>query len=462
MTKKGMGAFMRGFFKNIKGAVTVFITLLLIPAVLISGTAVDLARIHTARSILQDGNQLAANSVLTQYDALLHDLYGMFGLMADDPVLASMIDEYIEVAVFGEDWNEKGVGTLQLFYGSKLQSAEFAPAPEKNLRNADVLRRQIEEYMKFRAPVIIVKEFLDAIGDNKLKDDKEVVEKKLQIDSDIAEMYELYKRLYDAIVTADKCNQAIGGIAGGSFGSLSSTLTLIRQQFVDLRVCASKWQALDGSTDPDDLDDLTDTISKYTAILGNIRSYTIGGPRGSNWTAGSWGAVGNVKGLNAIMADAKAQGENFKPKFDEVVTIAREIDEKHDDLKKKIDDLEDKLKRKECSEDLQKALTERGSDGKSQIECYRELLQWDKIAEMASAFKTGGYSYIDDIFKPMLDEVRYRNSASPSGRSLSRDELANLEAVSGLGSSETATVAYGTSSYFASFPDDSVTYKMPP
>jgi len=62
---------LKNLIKNTQGAVTVFVTLLLIPAVLISGTAVDLTRIYTARSIVQDANQLAANSVLSQYNALL-------------------------------------------------------------------------------------------------------------------------------------------------------------------------------------------------------------------------------------------------------------------------------------------------------------------------------------------------------------------------------------------------------
>ena len=65
---------MKRFFHNCKGAVTVMVTLLLIPAILVSGTGVDLARIYAARSVVQDANQLAANSVLASYEALLHDL----------------------------------------------------------------------------------------------------------------------------------------------------------------------------------------------------------------------------------------------------------------------------------------------------------------------------------------------------------------------------------------------------
>ena len=93
---------MRKCFKDTKGAVTVFVTLLLIPAILISGSAVDLSRILTARSVMQDANQLASNSVLTQYNALLQDLYGLFGVAEDDPILGDLLDDYIKVAVFGE------------------------------------------------------------------------------------------------------------------------------------------------------------------------------------------------------------------------------------------------------------------------------------------------------------------------------------------------------------------------
>ena len=158
-----MGKFFHRLARDCKGAVTVFVTLLLIPAVLVSGTGVDLARLYTARSILHDANQLAANSVLASYDALLQDLYGLYGVMKDDPEFAAMVDEYIQVAVFGEDWVDREAGTFQLFYGSELIPGDVTPAEGKNLANQEVLRRQIEEYAKFRAPAIIVSEILDKL-----------------------------------------------------------------------------------------------------------------------------------------------------------------------------------------------------------------------------------------------------------------------------------------------------------
>ena len=444
---------MRKIFENTKGAVTVFISLLLIPAMLVSGTAVDLVRIHTARSIIQDANLLAANSVLTQYDALLYDIYGLLGVAEDDPILWDLLDEYIAVAVFGDEHQDKSLGTLQVFYGANLASEEVFFPEGKNLRKEDVLRRQIEEYVKFRGPILLVKEFIEKLTDNKIKEDAGVIDDKLKIDSSIADLCDKYRELYNAIVAADRCNQAIGGIAGGSFGNLSSLLTYIRDEFLDLARIYIAWSY---SEDPMEIANLE---WLYYAILSNIKSLTIGGQRSGFLPGGGWGRTGTINvGLNQAVINAKQQADDFKPKFDVVVSISREIDGMKRELTRKIDELENRLNSGECSPELVAAFTDRhGSPSKSIIERYRDILKWD-VEPMATAYRNGGYSYIDDIHKPMVDSVRYRNADNPSGASLSRDELASLS------SDRSFILPSGGSRavIFAGFPAGSVTYKMEP
>ena len=120
------------FWRDCKGAVTVFVSLLLIPAILITGTGVDLARIYTARSIVQDANQLAANSVLASYDALLQDLYGLFGFMKDSEEIGNMVKSQIELAIKGQEGVGDHVGSGQmlfkLFDGSNLQPGTVSVA----------------------------------------------------------------------------------------------------------------------------------------------------------------------------------------------------------------------------------------------------------------------------------------------------------------------------------------------
>ena len=440
---------MRGFLKNTKGAVTVFVTLLLIPAILVSGTVVDLARIHTARSILQDANQLAANSVLTQYNALLYDLYGIFGVASNDPILGDLLDNYIRVSVFGEELPGTKLGTLQLFYGSDLSMDRVRFARAKNLGDEDVLRRQIEEYMKFRAPVIIVKELIDAIGGNKIKEDTAVIEDKLAIDSDIAELYEKYKELYDAINAADLLLSPIYGISGGNFASVSNCFVNLRNYFIELKNCYSAWER------EEEEDARAEYEARYNDVLRHIEALITGGP--SPITSN------NPVGLNASIEKAKDKGEEFKQKFDAVISVAREIDNIHDDLSRKVDELERKLEKDECSGQLKRALTEKNGDPPmTLIERYRDILKWENIEGMSTVFKNNGCSYIDIQFKPMLDGVKYRNVNNPGSGSLSRTELASISSNSGFALSDSVSAANSRVALYAGYSQESVKYHMPP
>ncbi|MCL2663179.1 MAG: DUF5702 domain-containing protein [Oscillospiraceae bacterium] len=444
------------FIRNTKGAVTVFVTLLLIPAVLISGTAVDLARIHTARSIVQDANQLAANSVLTQYNALLKDLYGLFGVAEDDPILWQLLDEYIAVSIFGEDGQDRSLGTLQLFYGSNISLAEPYFADGKDLRNEDVLRRQIEEYMKFRGPVIIVQDILELLGSSSFREDSGVIKDKLEIESAIAGIYEKYKELYNAIVAADRCDQVSGGLIGGTVATVSSSLELIRQQFVNLRACYVSWEKASTSSAKNDI------AARYEAILANIRSRTIGGPVGSNWSNGRWQSTTNPQGLNKTIEGAKERAERFKQNFDRVVSIAQQLDAMKAELEIKIDSLEQRINSGESNAELRAALTERtGTPPKSIMERYRDILKWD-LEPMAIAYKDNGYHYLDNIMKPLLDSVMYRNINTPSGESLTRAELENIQTNPGFALSESVLAVDSLAEVLGNYTVDNITYGVPP
>ena len=108
--------------KNSKGAVTVIVTLLLIPSILVSGTAVDVARIYSAKSIVQDANSLGANAAMAQYNALLKDLYGLYGI--EDTKLQSMVNDYIKIALFGDSNTNKGTSMFSNYATNKPNAAE--------------------------------------------------------------------------------------------------------------------------------------------------------------------------------------------------------------------------------------------------------------------------------------------------------------------------------------------------
>ncbi|MDR1640538.1 MAG: DUF5702 domain-containing protein [Clostridiales bacterium] len=446
---------MKGFWKNCKGAVTVFVTLLLIPAILFSGTGVDLARIYAANSVLDDAGQLAANSILTQYDALLQDIYGVYGVMSEDPILGDMLNKYIETAVFGlKGHQDLGLGTFQLVYSEgRMPVAKASVVPGQNLGQAQILRRQIEEYMKIRAPIYIVQELLDKLENNTISADIKVIEDKNKIDSGVSELFELYKKLFDAIKLADGCEDTL---RYGRFSQVNNALRDIKSQFSELKQCYEDWEDVDEEEDPNGKSDLQ---KKYKGILGNIQSLTQGGSVYRTWTdghedsegawvAGSWSNSISEEGLNAYISLAKMDADGFKHCFDDVVSAAQAIDSKQQDLSNQLDALENKLNSGECSDDLRDAMyNPTGSDNKSQIQRYRKLLDW-KATPLSVNYKTGGYEYIT-TFKNMLDSIRY--SSTSYSRSLTRDQLRALPTNASFNLKTTVSAEDSEANYFSKF-----------
>ena len=417
---------MRKFFQKLRrdsrGAVTVFVTLLLIPAVLVSGTGVDLARLYTARSIVRDANQLAANSALASYDALLQDLYGLYGIMKDDPEFASMVDEYIQVAVFGEDWADRGQGTFQLFYGSELIPGEIMPAEGKNLANQEVLRRQIEEYAKFRAPVIIVQEILDRLDVfEKVQKDAEIIKDKMEIDDKIEDIDRLYEKIY-------KCIQVVNtgkSQEGAAIQSVNTYLKELEQQIDKLYETRSDYTEAIRRNDENAAGDYK---IKYQGLIDNIHAIVVGGTFVNGWMMGNinssgeyesgyWTVQGHRDGLRKAISDRCKSLEDLISNIDhwtpdslaELVTLCEDADKQRESLGQMVDNLEAKLNQGECSADLKEGLTKpQESSGKSVIEEYREILSYN-LTDMANAMSEHDTAQINQFIQMLRNEVGYGN-----------------------------------------------------
>lgn len=165
---------MKRFWKNVRGGVTVLVTIMLVPIVIISGTFVDLARAYASRSLLENATQMGANSAIAEYNNLLKDMYGVFGYLQeeDSEKLNSLIQEYVIASLFGNEKTGDGETittgvtvdskTFSLLLGDK-STIQVNVKGLKNLRDRGVIRDQISEYMKYRGPVVVVTKFLELL-----------------------------------------------------------------------------------------------------------------------------------------------------------------------------------------------------------------------------------------------------------------------------------------------------------
>ncbi|MCI9349242.1 MAG: hypothetical protein HFF83_08455 [Oscillibacter sp.] len=393
---------MKRLLHNCKGAVTVMVTLLLIPAILVSGTGVDLARIYTARSIVQDANQLAANSVLASYEALLHDLYGLFGIMSGgniDP------DTYIRQAIMGGDW-DKGMGTFQIFYGSNLNPTVLTPEPAQNLGNNAVLRRQVEDYSKFRAPPIIVELLMEKLDVfEKIQEDAKVIKKKMDVDDGVEELEKCYRKIYDWVIDLDKIGPREDEIAA----DYSATAKRIQDILVEMQGDKETYrktieayeaakQIYESTEDEDERAAAKETMDEMDKRALEIQlSYQE-----------RWGKVQDAS--NALWTrfrNYESELSSYRDGLEKFLDICRWAEYKKEDLQKEIEELRDALENGDCSNTLKRGLTqpeEGAGDGLSIMERYEALLKYN-IEEMGQALRDHNDTQLEKNIQ-MLNEAK--------------------------------------------------------
>ncbi len=398
---------MKTFFSNTKGAVTIFVTLLLIPAILISGTAVDFARMHTSYSIVHNGNQLAANGVLAHYDALLQDIYGLYGVMESDEELGSMINEYISASVYGDGSNSSSQN-FKLLDGSNLETS-INEIPGQNLRNVAVLRKQIEEYSKFRVPAATLENIFSTVDAvTKTKVDSEIIKDKMEIDKELADIDDLYEKIYETIKELDKGGQAVVL----AFGEINDALYKVQNVFVELYNTRNEWTKLKDYVDEDySLKAADISENKYDVLLDtNIRNVVNGGYLMVNWENGSYDSDGHYKkghwapyssvsfeGLANVIRRHKEVLEKYNDLHDKFIIQCEEVDNKKKALSHKVTNLKIELEKRECSDDFYEGMTKKSEEtGKSLIEEYETLLEF-RLTDMAQK--------LADLNKPFITEL---------------------------------------------------------
>lgn len=210
---------------NQRGAITVFLSIIILATVIFAGVLVDGARIRTGETQVKRAVESAVKSTLAGYDNPLKQRYGIFALHENSPEnLEKTIKKYINLNLtsdlsknkadmFDETYDYlKGLITSD----GKFKEARFLNpydykieevkvTPIFNLTENQVTRNQIVEFMKYRAPKQVLEGFwgkVQAMGDTGKV--AEISELKMQIDKlyiDIIKDQETLKNTVDEINT---------------------------------------------------------------------------------------------------------------------------------------------------------------------------------------------------------------------------------------------------------------------
>ncbi len=391
-----------------RGAVTVFVTLLLIPSVLITGTGVDIARVYAARSMLQDANQLAINSLMADYDAQLQDLYGLFAVTEGDEELKKLVNEYVEKVIFASDAGDTGgMGTLQAFYGSEVESA-VAAGEGQNLGERDKLRRQIEEYAKLRAPVIVAEEIFERLDDfDQVNDDSRVIKKKISIEKKIENIDKYYKKIYENI-------QALNGYQsteGDAINNANVVIGWVGELLQEMLVVRKEYEAYGNNESQKELQ--KDKGKEFDALKDNMKSRIRGGYYGADWDSekSEWKTKVYTLSLSHyanegakllepyLSVNQPMFGDHTNQTLEDLKYWCTKADEEKEALKQEIEQLREDLKTSGCHQELKDGL--QGKDGEEGLlDEYEKLVKFN-LTSLAQKMYDRDYAHVNTLVQRM-------------------------------------------------------------
>lgn len=221
------------FTRRERGAVSVFLVIILVPCMLVASIFVDVGRVYLSKSMAESAADMALNSLMTNYDYDLNDWYGMVAS-------CQSIDEFYEAsiqcytsALKSQNLTDEEISTLvgqfAAMIGADSEVSDFLRVSETegnassikavegaNLGNSTMLKSQIVDFMKYRAPLSLTETVIDKIRSDDIPGISDVVDSEknkplidskedfYEADSKLLEdSYRTYKYLYDNYSSAD-------------------------------------------------------------------------------------------------------------------------------------------------------------------------------------------------------------------------------------------------------------------
>lgn len=204
------------------GAVSVFLVIILVPCIVITSLFVDMGRVYLGKSMSYSAVDLALNTVMSHYDYDLNDYYGFVASSQDMDEAIKKASQYFLDSLNSKKLEKEDLSTVYdqaMYLADKskisdllLLDCQTAPSdmirtiPDGNLSNPALIKAQIIEFMKYRAPI----ELLEATGilnglksvskelDNIEKDNK-LIEKKRSYYEAESKLLEAAEKVYDDI-----------------------------------------------------------------------------------------------------------------------------------------------------------------------------------------------------------------------------------------------------------------------
>lgn len=185
---------MLNFCRRHDGAISVFLTLILIPTFIFGGVIIDGSRILGAKNLISGAGDLSMNGALSNYYEELNQVYGLLAMADTSEEMQDVLRKFFEVSlnasgVEPEDFS-KALVYLELTSDGFLAS----DVVDTEIYQTEVIKHEILEYMKYRAPVTLTNRLItDKLGSlENLEKEKKAADGELKFESSLNDVQQLF------------------------------------------------------------------------------------------------------------------------------------------------------------------------------------------------------------------------------------------------------------------------------
>lgn len=244
---------MKRKYFNSKGAISIFLVIVLVPMMVCSSLFVDASRVKSAQGLVSSAGDLTLNTVLSQYDVDLNEFYGLMASAQDmDDVLAAAEDYFVSCIksqgidttnaakwanaiknIFLEDGDISDLLGVDLAPESKVS---VTPTQNGSLKNPALVKTQVVEFMKYRSPINSVVALYDKFKNSSKELENttktsDLVDKKQEYYEAQGKVAEKAYEVYKLIIEYDKL-----GINASDLQSMKSFVNSLEGKYKECHV----------------------------------------------------------------------------------------------------------------------------------------------------------------------------------------------------------------------------------
>ncbi|MBR5508469.1 MAG: hypothetical protein IKV59_00280 [Lachnospiraceae bacterium] len=256
---------MLNFCDQNKGAISVFLTLILLPVLLLGGLTTDAARIYTSKVVISDAGEMAMNAGLAQYEETLHDEYGLLVMEKDPESISGELEKLFERSL-----NGSGLPSADEYH--KILDLVTEQFEAINLVGSEIYRTEVEkqqivEYMKYRAPVCLTELIIEKLSE--LKDTKKMAEAMNAQMEFSQKMEECQDCMEEAKVALDELNSLIQSYP--SQNDIETELQYTEQDYtIHVSRCLLMIAAISHYTGADGRNDAEESAKSFIGAAGGV------------------------------------------------------------------------------------------------------------------------------------------------------------------------------------------------